>query len=193
MRLCRWGFNLEKWLKKVEMRGIIKYKRGDEMIRKYRIPVYKIPTRRIAKPLRQKTSLSIPRPQLYSPKEKLQKCSWLFKVGDPDDHPSVPHAHDKEHGYRLDAWTGNIYPKGNERNRVIGKLSRQELSRLHSDPKFLEYAKKQIEWYREKYPNILFYVPDWFETSNKVLRVKMGYKSNKCDIYVFLSKAVINE
>ena len=175
------------------MRGIIKCKRGDKMIRKHRISVHRISTQRISKPLRKKTSLAIPRPKLYSPKEKLQKCRWFFIVGDPDDHPSVPHAHDKEHGYRLDAWTGNIYPKGNERHKVIGKLSKQELSRLYSDPKFLEHAKKQIEWYRKEHPNISFYVPNWFKSSNKVSMANTYCKSNKRDAYVFLSKAVIHE
>lgn len=47
-------------------------------------------------------------PQLYTPREKLQNYVWVFKKGDADDHPSIPHAHSKEEGYRLDAWTGDI-------------------------------------------------------------------------------------
>lgn len=54
-------------------------------------------------------------PQLYSPHEKLQDCIWVFKLGDADDKPSVPHAHAQGKGYCLDAWTGDIYPAGTER------------------------------------------------------------------------------
>ena len=52
----------------------------------------------------------------------------------------MPHAHAQGTGYRLDAWTGDIYPAGSERKRTIGKLSKKELARLHSDPGFLKLA-----------------------------------------------------
>ena len=58
-------------------------------------------------------------PQLYSPREKVQNYIWIFKIGDPDDKPSVPHGHAKDVGYRLDVWTGNIYPAGKERKNSI--------------------------------------------------------------------------
>ena len=106
----------------------------------------------------------VPGPQLYSPREKLQDCIWIFTIGDADDKPSVPHAHAQGTGYRLDAWTGDIYPAGSERKRTIGKLSKKELARLHSDPGFLKFARKQIQWYRENNPKINFYVPEWFTT-----------------------------
>lgn len=38
----------------------------------------------------------VPGPQLYSPREKLQDCIWIFTIGDADDKPSVPHAHAQE-------------------------------------------------------------------------------------------------
>ena len=106
----------------------------------------------------------VPGPQLYSPREKLQDCIWIFTIGDADDKPLVPHAHAQGTGYRLDAWTGDIYPAGSERKRTIGKLSKKELARLHSDPGFLKFARKQIQWYRENNPKINFYVPEWFTT-----------------------------
>ena len=43
------------------------------------------------------------RPQLYFLHEKLQNCSWVFKIGDADDKPSVPHAHAQGIGYRLNS------------------------------------------------------------------------------------------
>lgn len=100
--------------------------------------------------------------QLYSPREKVQNYIWIFKIGDPDDKPSVPHGHAKDVGYRLDVWTGNIYPAGKERKNSIGKLKKKELRKLYADQGFIDFAKKQIEWYRETYPHINFYVPDWF-------------------------------
>ena len=90
-------------------------------------------------------------PKLYTPREKYRNCIWEFKLGDPDDHPSVPHAHSLEKRYRLNAWTGEIYPAGNDRKTVIDNLSRKELTRLHTDKGFIKYAIKQIKWYREKY------------------------------------------
>lgn len=97
------------------------------------------------------------KPKLYSPKEKLFNCRWIFTLGDPDDHPSVPHAHDQENGYRLNAWTGEIYPAGKDRKSVIGTLSEREIRKLHTDPNFLKFAQKQIAWYQKKFPYITFF------------------------------------
>lgn len=130
-------------------------------------------------------------PQLYSPHEKLQDYIWVFKLGDADDKPSVPHAHAQGKGYRLDAWTGDIYPAGTERKRTIGKLKRKELAKLHSDPGFIDFAKKQIEWYRENNPHINFYVPEWFETEMKKARLVACNKEHNVDIFVFVGKAHI--
>ncbi len=64
---------------------------------------------------------------MYTPREKIQNRTWIFKKGDADDHPSIPHAHAKENGERLNVWTGDIYPAGNERVKTIGKLKAKEL------------------------------------------------------------------
>ena len=102
-------------------------------------------------------------PKAYIPKDRIHNYIWVFKVGDVDDHPSVPHAHSKEEGHRLNAWTGEIYPAGNERIRVIGMLKSKELSRLHKDNGFVNFAKKQINWYHEHFPSTNFFVPEWFK------------------------------
>lgn len=129
---------------------------------------------------------------LYSPREQLQNCIWIFILGDPDDIPSVPHAHAQEKGYRLDAWTGDIYPAGNERNRTIGKLRRKELKKLHSDPDFIKFAKKHIEWYRAENPNIKFYIPEWFNLKNRQSRLALKNNENTINEYSFVGKAIIN-
>jgi hypothetical protein len=132
-------------------------------------------------------------PRLYSPHEKLYDCIWIFKIGDADDKPSVPHAHAKDVGYRLDAWTGDIYPAGNERKKTIGKLKKKELSKLHSDPGFLVFAKKQIEWYKSANPYISFFVPEWFELKSNQLRLITMNQKNEVDKFVFLGRALINQ
>lgn len=131
-------------------------------------------------------------PQLYSLREKLQNYIWIFHIGDVDDKPSVPHAHAKDVGYRLDAWTGDIYPAGNERNKPIGKLKRKELSKLHSDTGFLNFAKKQIEWYSSEFPHINFYVPEWFGLKSKQLQLVTMNKDSEVDIFVFIGRGIIN-
>lgn len=131
--------------------------------------------------------------QLYSPREKLQDCIWIFTIGDADDNPSVPHAHAKDVGYRLDAWTGDIYPAGKERKKTIGKLKKKELHRLHSDPNFLTFAKKQIEWYRSENPHISFYVPEWFELKSGQPRLIVRNQENEIQRFIFWGRAFIKQ
>ena len=100
-------------------------------------------------------------PRAYTPKEKIHNCIWDFTIGDADDKPSVPHAHSREEGYRLNAWTGEIFPAGNDRTTAIDKIKTKDLKRLHKDGKFIEFAIKQISWYRVEHPSIGFFVPKW--------------------------------
>lgn len=130
-------------------------------------------------------------PKGYSPREQLQNCIWIFTIGDADDKPSVPHAHAKDVGYRLDAWTGDIYPAGNERKQTIGKLKRKELKKLHSDTDFLTFAKKQIEWYKSANPHISFYVPEWFILKSQQLRLIKLKQANEGNTFIFIGKASI--
>lgn len=131
--------------------------------------------------------------QLYSPREKVQNYIWIFKIGDPDDKPSVPHGHAKDVGYRLDVWTGNIYPAGKERKNIIGKLKKRELRKLYADQGFIDFAKKQIEWYRETYPHINFYVPDWFVLKNEQPKLIVKSKEKEINTFIFIGKAFINQ
>ena len=128
---------------------------------------------------------------MYSPRVKLFDCSWKFTIGDSDDHPSVPHAHSVIEGYRLDAWTGDVYPKGKERKKTIGKLKGRELELLHKDPKFIAFAKSQIEWYRNEYPHIKFYVPEWFEKKHLRYGSASTYRIKEGDNLVFSGSAYI--
>ena len=133
-------------------------------------------------------------PQLYTPREKLYNCIWEFTKGDPDDHPSVPHAHARGLGYRLNAWTGEIYPAGNDRTTVIGHLKKKELSRLYNDQKFIDFATDHILWYREAHPSISFFVPEWFELKH-LSKKKVAFKKGEDDqgVFVFISESYIND
>ena len=134
---------------------------------------------------------SIHKHWLYTPREKLQDCTWDFTLGDADDHPSVPHAHAREYGYRLDAWTGNIYPAGNNRKNIIGHLNRKELQKLHSDKKFIVFASKQIDWYKKANPNIDFYIPEWFKKVSLQVHRRTYSRAFSHTTLTFIGKAVI--
>ena len=120
---------------------------------------------------------------------KLQNRIWEFTIGDADDHPSIPHAHARGSGERLNAWTGEIYQAGNDRVKIIGKLKKKELSRLHSDPRFIEFARNQIDWYRNTYPHITFDVPDWFETKCRLSCLSMKRDENEITDFSFCRKS----
>lgn len=127
----------------------------------------------------------------YTVRQKLYNCVWIFKIGDPDDKPSVPHAHSKENGYRLNAWTGEVYPAGSERKNIIGQLSRKELTKLHRDKNFLKFAKKQIEWYQKEYPCINFYIPEWFRIRGLSSKEASIRKEGSLNTYIFIGQANI--
>lgn len=128
-------------------------------------------------------------PRIYTPQGKMQNRIWEFKIGDADDHPSIPHAHSRETGERLNVWTGDIYPAGNERVPTGDKLKKKELRRLYSDPKFIEFAKKQIEWYRNTYPHITFAVPEWFEAKCRMSHLNMKKTEKEITDYIFVEAA----
>ena len=129
-------------------------------------------------------------PRMYTPREKLQNRIWEFTIGDADDHPSIPHAHARGSGERLNAWTGEIYQAGNDRVKIIGKLKKKELSRLHSDPRFIEFARNQIDWYRNTYPHLTFDVPDRFETKCRSSCLSMKRDENEITDFIFVGKAI---
>lgn len=131
------------------------------------------------------------RPKLYSPKVRMFNCIWVFTLGDRDDNPSVPHAHDRVHGYRLNAWTGEIYPAGRDRKNIIGTLSKKERRRLYTDIKFLNFAQKQIEWYQKEFPRITFFIPDWFRAKCLMKRTEVDLKRNTIEEYTFIGEAQV--
>lgn len=129
-------------------------------------------------------------PKLYSPRNKIHNCIWIFKVGDRDDQPSVPHAHSKEEGYRLNAWTGEIYPPGTERKNPIGHLTKKELAALYKDSGFIDFAIKQIDWYQREFPHISFFIPDWFRLKYMMGKVELRgllERKREKDTYIFIS------
>lgn len=132
-----------------------------------------------------KYSLRIESPHLYSPRQKIYGCFWKFTLGDPDDIPSVPHAHSLDGKYKLDVWNGKVYNSGNERWKEVGTLKKKELAKLYSDSDFKQFAQKHIEWYRSEYPQIDFYIPDWFKTELSKLKMSVRSNTDETSIFVF--------
>lgn len=131
----------------------------------------------------------------YTPRERMWNCIWDFILGDEDDHPSVPHAHAREGGYRLDAWNGLIYPAGNERKRTIGKLKRKELDKLHNDSRFRDFAADHIQWYKSAHPqykgeDIPLWMKDYIaqQTSTHKISLMKNQRTQfsfECEAYMF--------
>ena len=69
----------------------------------------------------------------------------------------------------------------------------KELSKLHKDPRFIAFAKKQIAWYRTENPQISFYVPEWFELKNRQVRLGMIKQPKTIEKFVFIGQANIHE
>ena len=80
-----------------------------------------------------------------------------------------------------------------ERKNSIGKLKKKELRKLYADQGFIDFAKKQIEWYRETYPHINFYVPEWFVLKSEQPKLIVKSKEKQSSTFIFIGKAFINQ
>lgn len=138
-----------------------------------------------------KYSLRLESPRLYSPHQKIYGYFWKFTLGDPDDIPSVPHAHSVGGKYKLDVWKGIVYEAGNKRGKEVGMLKKRELVKLHSDSGFRKFAKKQIEWYRSEYPLIDFYIPDWFKVELSKTKMIVRGNTDETSTFVFVGTVVM--
>ena len=54
--------------------------------------------------------------------------------------------------------------------------------------KFIDFAVKQINWYRSEYPCISFFVPEWFRLAHMMKQVDLQKYDDVSDIYIFKSK-----
>ena len=66
--------------------------------------------------------------------------------------PSCPHLHSTDGKYKLNVYTGELYDirlKKTIRNKVVNN---DELNKLWSETKFLQFAMKMRQLYFEKYP-----------------------------------------
>lgn len=85
----------------------------------------------------------------------------------------------------MDVWNGKVYNSGNERWKEVGTLKKKELAKLYSDSDFKQFAQKHIEWYRSEYPQIDFYIPDWFKTELSKLKMSVRSNTDETSIFVF--------
>ena len=57
-------------------------------------------------------------------------------------------------------------------------------------PWFIEFARNQIDWYRNTYPHITIDVPDWFETKCRLSCLSMKRGENEITDFIFVGKAI---
>ena len=88
-------------------------------------------------------------------KFKLDKKDWYFRKSDTDINPSFPHLHSKDHKYKMNVYTGDIYLK-NEK-KPFTTISDKEHKQLWSDTKFITDVKqirKNYVYGEDKLPKI---------------------------------------
>ena len=86
---------------------------------------------------------------LYRPKYELCKIRWEFNPFDADTNPhlSIPHGDDISptyHTLKLNVDNGFIYTA--RQRKFYGKLTKKELLRLQSDPKFLAIKEEALKY-----------------------------------------------
>lgn len=86
----------------------------------------------------------------FDPPSNTGLADYRFRVGDPDDEPSIPHGHYKDQKYpKLDAYRGGVF----DRNKVrIRKEPPKRMIALWNDQKFRDFALKAIKQYQTSYP-----------------------------------------
>lgn len=81
---------------------------------------------------------------------------WLFRVGDPDFFPSIPHGHSISNSkVKLDCYLGYFYNTyiADVKKRLIGRESRQYTIDLWNNDSFRTLAITSIDWYLDRFPS----------------------------------------
>jgi hypothetical protein len=85
---------------------------------------------------------------------------WVFTIGDPDPHPSIPHGHFEDQNRpwpKLDPYRGHVFARMQIED-VSMRLTRDELIALWNDDKFRKHCHDQLEWFIERNPDWRFRV-----------------------------------
>lgn len=87
---------------------------------------------------------------------------WLFRVGDPDFFPSIPHGHGVRNSkVKLDCYLGYYYDTRiiDPKKRIVGRESREYIIDLWNNEKFRTLALNSIDWYLNSFPHFVWRVP----------------------------------
>lgn len=88
--------------------------------------------------------------------------NWLFRVGDPDFFPSIPHGHGVRNSkVKLDCYLGYFYDTRivDPKKRNVGRESREYIIDLWNNDKFRTLAINSIDWYLNSFPHFVWRVP----------------------------------
>lgn len=87
---------------------------------------------------------------------------WLFRVGDPDFFPSIPHGHGVNNSkIKLDCYLGYFYDVRivDPKKKNVGRETRQYIIDLWNNDKFRTLAINCIDWYLDRFPKFRWRVP----------------------------------
>jgi hypothetical protein len=86
----------------------------------------------------------------FNPDSKTGLAHYRFKIGDPDDEPSIPHGHYKAQKHpKLDVYQGGVYDKT---KALLWKEPTKRMVALWNDQKFRDFALQAIKQYQISYP-----------------------------------------
>lgn len=83
---------------------------------------------------------------------------WYFTLGDADCAPSVPHGHERSKTQpwpKLNPYTGRVFSQIHTEDKSR-RLTRDEMRELWRDEKFVDFCRKQVQWYASRFPEYPF-------------------------------------
>ena len=90
--------------------------------------------------------------------ELIFESTWHFTKSDPDCYPSVPHGHYRNKNNKwpkLNPYTGRAFDAKHREERSKS-LTKKQLKKLWSDPKFVSFCREFIVWYIEFNPTYFY-------------------------------------
>ncbi len=106
---------------------------------------------------------------------KLYRLKWTIHLYDVDQFPSIPHGHNEEKRLKLDLFEGSVY----KYKKIIGKVDKKELEKLHENERFKEVVKIAQEYHKNRIntrkayalkDNLKFEVELSYSITNKKMR-----------------------
>ena len=101
--------------------------------------------------------------QIFKYAVLMNNRKWIFHLTDEDPFPSVLHGHCEEEKLKLDGFNGKIHHEKDKTS--FDNLTKKELKKLHSNPKFQRFARRRLEYYNQKFPGKKKEIPVWAQSS----------------------------